>query len=225
MVRVKICGNTDAEQVRLCAACGADCAGFVVEYPTGVPWNLTREEAAPLVSLVPPMMARAVVTGGEPDKVLAIARFLRPHVVQLHTDNSLAETAAIAAELSGLGIGLIRAVRIDPVTGKASGPIADPLEAVLALEEAQVAAVLLDARTEDMPAGTGVALDWRMARGIREAARLPLILAGGLNPRNVRSAVEQVRPYAVDVITGVEASRRVKSPELVREFIRQAKWG
>lgn len=223
MVRVKICGNTDAEQVRLCAACGADCAGFVVEYPVAVPWNLSRNEAAALLSLVPPLMTRAVVTGGEPEKVLAVARFLRPHAVQLHTDNSLEETATIARKLSCLGIGLIRAVRIDPATGKAAGQIEDPLEAVLALQHAGVAAVLLDARTHDLPAGTGVALDWEMARQIREAASLPLILAGGLTPDNVRSAVERVQPYAVDVITGVEASRKVKSPQLVREFVRQAK--
>jgi len=223
MVRVKICGNTDAGQVELCAACGADCVGFVVEYPVAVPWNLAREEAAPLVARVPPMIARAVVTGGEAEKVLAIARFLMPHVVQLHTDNSLEETAAIGRELSGLGIALIRAVRIDAATGRASGEIEDPLEAVLALEQAGVAAVLLDARTRDMPAGTGVALDWAMAGRIREALRLPLILAGGLTPENVRSAVEQVRPFAVDVITGVEASRAVKSAERVRRFIQEAK--
>lgn len=223
MVRVKICGNTDAGQVELCAACGADCVGFVVEYPVAVPWNLAREDAAPLVARVPPMIARAVVTGGEAEKVLAIARFLMPHLVQLHTDNSLEETAAIAGELSGLGIALIRAVRIDAATGRASGQIEDPLEAVLGLEQAGVAAVLLDARTRDMPAGTGVALDWGMAGEIRAATELPLVLAGGLTPENVRRAVEQVQPFAVDVISGVEAARTVKSAERVRRFIQEAK--
>ena len=72
MVRVKICGNTDAEQVRLCVESGADCVGFVVEYPVSVPWNLSREQARGLVSLVPPMVTRAVVTGGGPEKVLAL---------------------------------------------------------------------------------------------------------------------------------------------------------
>lgn len=54
MVRVKICGNTNADQVELCVASGADCVGFVVEYPTRVPWNLSREQAVGLLSLVPP---------------------------------------------------------------------------------------------------------------------------------------------------------------------------
>ena len=223
MVRVKICGNTSADQVAMCWASGADCVGFVVEYPTPVPWNLSREQAAELLSLVPPMVTRAVVTGGGSEAVLGIARFLLPHLVQLHTDNTLEETAMIARELVPLGIGLIRALRIDVATGKASGEIPDPVKAALALQDAGVAGVLLDARTQDMPAGTGVSIDWGMALEVRKVLSVPLILAGGLTPGNVRSAVEQVRPYAVDVISGVEVSRTVKSPKLVREFVLQAK--
>lgn len=223
MVRVKICGNTSPEQAEWCAAAGADCVGFVVEYPAPVPWNLSRQRASELLSLVPPMVARAVVTGGAPNAVLALARFLMPHLVQLHTDNSLEETAAIARGLAPLGIGLIRALRIDVATGKASGPIADPVKAALALEEAGVVGILLDARTQDMPAGTGARIDWAMARDVRKILAVPMILAGGLNPANVRDAVEQVQPYGVDVISGVEVSRTVKSSDLVREFVRQAK--
>jgi phosphoribosylanthranilate isomerase len=223
MVRVKICGNTNAEQVAWCAAAGADCVGVVVEYPTPVPWNLSRAQAATLLAIVPPMVTRAVVTGGAAEAVLAIARRLAPHLVQLHTDNTLAETATIARELASLGIGLIRALRIDVATGRAAGEIPDPVAAALAIQDAGVAGVLLDARTQDMPAGTGARIDWEMACRVRRAISVPLILAGGLTPGNVRRAVEQVRPYAVDVISGVELSRTVKSPELVREFVLQAK--
>jgi phosphoribosylanthranilate isomerase len=223
MVRVKICGNTDAEQVGLCVASGADCVGFVVEYPIPVPWNLSRAQARGLLSLVPPMMTRAVVTGGTPQEVLAVARFLLPHLVQLHTDNTLEETAQIAKELASLGIGLIRALRIDVATAKACGEISDPVKAALALQETGVTALVLDARTQSMPAGTGLSVDWGTALEIRRVLSRPLILAGGLTPQNVRRAVEQVRPFAVDVISGVETSRCVKSPELVREFVRQAK--
>lgn len=223
MARVKICGNTDADQIRLGAEAGADCLGFVVEYPVPVPWNLASEEAAGLLALVPPMVTRAVVTGGEPDKVLAIARRLTPHLIQLHTDNSLAETAQVARGLAAMGIGLIRALRIDVATGEACGEIKDPIAAALALQDTDIAAVLLDARTADMPAGTGVSLSWQTARQVRDALSIPLILAGGLTPGNVASAIRQVRPYAVDVITGVEASRRVKDPALVRQFVIEAR--
>lgn len=223
MVRVKICGNTDADQVAWGVAAGADCLGFVVEYPVPVPWNLSREEARALFARVPPMISRALVCGGDPDQVIGLARELRPHLVQLHTDNTLAETGAIARALAPLGIGLIRALRIDVATGLAAGEITDPLAAARALESTGVAAILLDARTGEMPAGTGVSLDWGSAGRIRDELSVPLILAGGLTPENVRAAIEQVRPYAVDVISGVEVSRRVKSPELIRRFVHQAR--
>ena len=223
MVRVKVCGNTDADQVAWGVAAGADCLGFVVEYPVPVPWNLSRKEARALFARVPPMTTRALVSGGDPDQVIGLARELRPHLVQLHTDNTLAETAAIAQALAPLGIGLIRALRIDVATGLAGGEITDPLAAALALESTGVAAILLDARTGEMPAGTGVSLDWGSAGRIREGLSVPMILAGGLTAGNVRGAIEQVRPYAVDVISGVEVSRRVKSPELIRQFVRQAR--
>ncbi|NLX98408.1 MAG: phosphoribosylanthranilate isomerase [Rhodopirellula sp.] len=222
MVRVKICGNTDADQVRACVEAGADCLGFVVEYPIDVPWNLGRAEAKSLLDRVPPLVSRAVVTGGSPQTVLAIARTLRPHLLQLHTDNPLAETEYLARELASLGIALVRALRIDVATGEACGEVKDPIEAALALERTGLAAVLLDARTPNMPAGTGVSVDWPTARAVREALSIPLVLAGGLTPSNVRTAVETVRPYAVDVITGVEASRRVKDPALIRRFVREA---
>jgi len=223
MVRVKICGNTDANQVAWGVAAGADCLGFVVEYPVPVPWNLSREQARALFAQVPPMISRALVSGGDPDRVVALARELCPHLVQLHTDNTLAETAKIARVLAPLGIGLIRALRIDVATGLASGEISDPLAAARALASTGVAAILLDARTGEMPAGTGVSLDWEGAGRIRDELSVPLILAGGLTPGNVRAAIERVRPYAVDVISGVELSRRVKSPELIRQFVHQAR--
>ncbi|MDY0170667.1 MAG: phosphoribosylanthranilate isomerase [Thermoguttaceae bacterium] len=222
MTRVKICGNTEQQQVDLCVDAGADCLGFVVEYPVAVPWNLAREEARPLLCRVPPMIGRAVVTGGEPEHVLEIASTLLPHCVQLHTDNTLEETALLAKELARMGIDLIRALRIDATSGIARGEIADPVHAALALQDARAAAILLDACTVTMPAGTGTRVDWSIACRIRKAVHVPLILAGGLTPQNVARAIEQVRPYAVDVISGVEASRRVKDADLVRQFVANA---
>ncbi len=223
MTKVKICGNTDTGQVEMCVRAGADAVGFVVEYPVPVPWNLAREEAAGLLAAVPPFVSRVVVTGGAAETVIAIADFLSPDVVQLHTDNSIAETALVSRELTARGIGLVRALRIDVGTGETSGEIPDPIEAALALQGTGIRALLVDARTDSMPAGTGVSVSWDLARRIREAVRIPLILAGGLNAGNVREAIEAVRPYAVDVISGVELSRRVKDPALVEEFVRQVR--
>lgn len=223
MARVKICGNTDVGQVRMASEAGADCAGFVVEYPVDVPWNLSRDDARGLLAAVPPFMTAAVVTGGSAEHVLAVARALRPGIVQLHTDNPPDETAQIADCLAGDGMRLIRALRIDAATGLASGDLPDPVGAALVLQECGIAALLLDARTGSLPAGTGLALSREMARAVRDALRIPLILAGGLGPGNVAAAVEAVRPFAVDVISGVESSRRVKDASLVSAFVRAAK--
>lgn len=223
MVRVKICGNTDLEHVRIAVEAGADCVGFVVEYPTPVPWNLTCEEATDLIACVPPFVSRAVVTGGGADHVIAVAKKLRPHVLQLHTDNPIDETTLIAQELSRCGIGVIRALRIDVESGKAAGEIPDALHAAQRLEATGIAALLVDAKTESMPAGTGQCIDWQLVRRITKAVNIPVILAGGLTPDNVANAIASAKPYGVDVITGVELERRIKSPDLVKAFVLNAK--
>src|SRR5512136_1853651 len=125
VVRVKVCGNTDAAQVAMCVEAGVDCVGVVVEYPVAVPWNVTRQEARVLLAAVPPFVSRVAVTGGDLQQVLAIAQHVRPHFLQLHTDNTVAETAAIADELSALGIGVIKALRVDAETGLACGEVDD----------------------------------------------------------------------------------------------------
>jgi phosphoribosylanthranilate isomerase len=89
------------------------------------------------------------------------------------------------------------------------------------LDEYRVSAFLLDAFTPGMPGGTGETIDWELAR--QASARAKVILAGGLTPENVAEAVRTVRPYAVDVASGVEKAPGVKSRKLVTLFIREAK--
>jgi phosphoribosylanthranilate isomerase len=217
--RVKICGNTDVQQVRLAADAGADAIGIVVEYPVDVPWNLTREEAPGLFDAVPPFVTGVMVTGGGAAHVLELARVIRPQCIQLHTDNPIAETREIARELRAMRIALLRALRIDADQGIANGEEPDPIAAATELARSGVSGIVLDAQTSELPAGTGVRVDWELAARIRESIDIPLILAGGLTPANVDSAIRSVRPYGVDVISGVEAARRMKNPALVRAFV------
>jgi phosphoribosylanthranilate isomerase len=87
-------------------------------------------------------------------------------------------------------------------------------------------AILLDTRTEARLGGTGLTHDWAISRRIRDAvAATPVILAGGLTPGNVTGAIRQVRPYAVDVNSGVSLQRGRKSPALVEAFVRAARNG
>lgn len=221
--RVKICGVSDPSELAMVIESGADAAGFVTEYPEPVPWNMDRVRARDLLGRVPPFMTGVMVTGGASEKVLELAEYARPRLVQLHTDNSCAETAVIASGLAEMGIGLIRALRIRAGAAVACGDISDPLDAGRALEATGISALLIDSRTSSLPAGTGVQVDYELACRVKEAITVPLILAGGLTVGNIRQAVEAVRPYAVDVISGVEAARGVKAPELVREFVRAAR--
>ncbi len=76
MTRVKICGMTSEQDIRLCVEAGVNALGFVVEYPIDVPWNLDREKARELMSAVPPFVSRVIVVGDDPDLVVQLAKYL-----------------------------------------------------------------------------------------------------------------------------------------------------
>ena len=86
-----------------------------------------------------------------------------------------------------------------------------------------ISALLLDSKTSSMPAGTGVSFSWEIARQVRLAINVPLIIAGGLNPGNVRDAIKSIKPFAVDIISGVEDQPGRKDEQKVRAFIQAVK--
>ena len=219
MTRVKVCGVTNAGELGLCVEAGASALGFVVEYPQEVPWNLTRHQALELMHQVPPFVSRVIVVGGDPQSVIPVIELLRPHSVQLHGNEPLAVTAELVAQVHALGATAIKALRFSVETGECALPGDSPLEAAARLLETGVDAVLIDSYSSARAAGTGHSVDFRMARSIRDALRLPVILAGGLNADNVRQAIAAVAPYAVDVISGVEDASGRKDPAKVRAFI------
>jgi phosphoribosylanthranilate isomerase len=225
MIRVKLCGLMSREDVELAVAAGADSLGFVTEYPVPVPWNLTRRQAAELVRQTPPFVTTTAVVGGPVADMLDIARQVRPHFLQLHGDETAAEIRAVCAGLEDTGTRAIKALRIDVDSGAAKFEIPDPVGAATALAGTGIAALVIDSKTSSRPAGTGVALDWQLAARIAAAVDLPLILAGGLHPENVTAAVDAVRPYAVDVISGVESETGVKDAALARDFVAAARRG
>lgn len=217
MTRVKICGITCEEDIHLCVRCGVDAVGFVVEYPVEVPWNISREFAKGLIARVPPFVSRVVVVGGGLEQILPIAEATMPDALQLHGDESVEETATIVEYVRDRQIQVIKAVRV-----KVRGQDIDTDYIVKQCQEfAQtgISALLLDSRTEAMPAGTGVSFDWRLARRVKDALPVPLLLAGGLNVENVGKAIELVDPFGVDVISSVEGEPGRKQIGKVRAFI------
>ncbi len=223
MTRVKICGLMSEADVQMAVSAGADSLGFVTEYPIPVPWNIPRARSAELVASAPPFVTTTAVVGGAVREMVAIARTVRPHFLQLHGDETMEEIRAVCESLAGTATRVLKALRINVETGEALFAVKDPFEACTLLEQSGIAGLVLDSKTSSRPAGTGVPLDWSSLRRVREMIHLPVILAGGLTPGNVKRAMELVQPYAVDVITGVEREAGVKDPHRMRDFVKAVK--
>jgi phosphoribosylanthranilate isomerase len=220
LVKVKICGLTNAEDVLLAAKAGADALGFVVEVPVKTPRNLSRSEARRLMDSAPPFISTvAVMMPEDPSRAIELALFLRPSTVQLHGDETLSGVATITSELKRRGIKVVKSLVVDPETGEASFEITDPVAASKELMKAGVHALLLD-----KPKSSPKRDNWSIAKEIRKALEpFPLIVAGDLTPSNVADCVSFIRPYAVDVARGVESRPGKKDPVKVLEFIKRAK--
>lgn len=199
-VRVKICGTTSLKDALLCAEAGADALGFVF-CPQSKRY-VTPEVVRPIVRQLPPFIVKVGVFVNEsPEHVNAVADFCGLDCVQLHGDETPRECEQVRRPV-------IKAFRIP------SGE-APPFSAYA------VSAFLLDAYVPGVVGGTGQSFDWRLAVEVSRGRRV--ILAGGLTPENVGAAIRQVQPYAVDVVTGVEAQPGKKDPEKVRRFLRNVR--
>jgi phosphoribosylanthranilate isomerase len=206
-VRVKVCGITNADDLQLAVAAGTNAVGFVVGFPHS-PRNLRLDEAQRLMQQVPPfVVAVAVVPMADPVLIREVVRQCRPNLLQLHGGPPLASPPALSSPP-----GLMRVL---------SAKNADVMHHALQVHR-KFGAVLLDSHVGESIGGTGEIHDWRLSARIREQiAPTPLVLAGGLNPSNVQQAIRTVRPYAVDVSSGVEVAPGRKDPARVRELIRQ----
>ncbi len=209
-VKVKICGITREEDLEAACRIGADFIGFVVGVPSS-PRNLELEEAERLIKLVPKNVKSVLVTvPNSLEEVLEACRLLKPNIIQLHGGDFL--------DLSGLrerlpSISLVRAF-------SASESVVDRV-----VREARFAdGILVDSFAEGRVGGSGIVHDWNISRRVRDIIYpKPLILAGGLNPSNVSEAVKAVKPYAVDVSTGVESRPGFKDLFKMETFVKRAK--
>ena len=201
MVRVKICGITNASDAQCALKWGADALGFIFAES---PRRVSSQRVKAIVSAVGPWVATVGVFVNESVETMKrIAADCRLTAVQLHGE----ENAEAARSLSPLFV--IKTFHASPALDlKKAG-------------EYPADALLFDTAVQGLPGGTGKVFDWGLLAGSRLPARV--IVSGGLKPSNVREAVERVRPYGVDVSSGVESAPGKKSADLIREFILSAK--
>ena len=216
---LKICGLMTEEDVALCCRKGVEICGFVTEYPVPVPWNLSRDRCAELLPLTRGKAKSCLVTGGEADKLRSLALCLRPDLIQLHAGESLELTAALAADLAPLGIGVIKTVPASPEARLREFGTADPAACGEKLSRAGVYAARADARGPENAASAGLHADPVLFRAVRDAARCLTILGGGVKPDNCKEIIRELDPAALDVMSGVERAPGRKSEALLDSLL------
>ncbi|HIP96874.1 MAG TPA: phosphoribosylanthranilate isomerase [Anaerolineae bacterium] len=209
MTRVKICGITNVEDALATAEAGADLLGFLFYPPS--PRAVTPEQTRRIVEAVRRAQFTVRFVGvfvdEEADAVQQIVACCGLDYAQLHG----VESPGMVADLMGRGLKVIKAFRVRDGT------------TLTEIERYRATAYLLDAYVPGRQGGTGRTFDWNLAVQARQYG--PIILAGGLTPDNVAGAVRTVRPWGVDVASGVEAVPGRKDPAKVRRFIACAKTG
>lgn len=214
-----MCGMMRREDLAFCAELRIDAAGIVVEYPSPVPWNLTRVDGRRLVESASAGLQIVMVSSGTPDFIAELVAYVRPHFVQVHGDERLDDVAEIVERLRPMDVGVFRALRIVPETKEAAGEVSDPCQAAQAIAATGVSAIVVDSKVPQRPGGTGVSVDVDTIAAIVQSVDVPVIAAGGLRADNVGTIIERTKPWGVDVLTGIEAAPGEKDRVLMRQFV------
>ena len=202
-VKVKICGMTQLKDALFAAEQGADAVGFIFHDKS--PRLVTMEVAREIISKLPPFVDTVGVFVDETvEQVNEVAEYCGLDLVQLHGNEPPPFCRKIHRRV-------IKAFRVTD------------LQSLRQMERYPVTGFLLDTFCEDLRGGTGKTFDWNLALPAKKIG--PVILAGGLTPRNIGQAVSRVRPYGVDVCSGVEKSPGIKDPEKVRAFLENIRSG
>jgi phosphoribosylanthranilate isomerase len=194
--RIKICGLTREADVDAAVAAGADAIGFVMYARS--PRSVTIQRASELARRLPPFVTPVgLFVNADPADIAAAARAMPTLLLQFHGDESPRECTAA-------GRPFLRAARV--------GEGFDLVDFAARFADAQ--ALLLDAHVEGYGGG-GKVFDWSLVRG---AVPLPVVLSGGLHAGNVIHGIHTLRPWAVDVSSGVESSKGIKDADSIRRF-------
>lgn len=210
--RVKICGNRTKAEALGAIAYGADAIGILVGPHTESQKHFVDEStAAEIIASLPPFAIAVIVTTYSTfESIRMMIEVTHARVVQCHSDIRVEDIAQLRAHFPA-----VRFIAVVHVTGMES--IAHAKQSATAAH-----ALLLDTGHGGVAGGTGVTHDWELSAQIVKSVSIPVILAGGLSPDNVRGAIEKVRPYAVDVRSGVCTPIGEKDAEKLQAFINNA---
>jgi phosphoribosylanthranilate isomerase len=212
-MRVKICGIKNSIDLSIALKAGADAVGFITDVPVETPRKLSLEDASGLISEVPVFVTSVlVIMPQDAEEAIRMIGASGPAAVQIHNELPVSELYRIRET----GVKIIKTI-----------PIAEGADPEILIEqikrlEGVADAVLLDTALDGKTGGTGVPHNWEVSSRIVLSTKLPVILGGGLNPENVGKAVRSVRPYAVDVASGVEKGGK-KNERKVIDFINNAR--
>ena len=196
--RIKICGITRVDDARAAVESGADAIGLVFYPPS--PRNVSPEQARAIIAVIPPFVTIVgLFVDPAQEQVESVLSACTLDLLQFHGDET-------PGSCSRFGVPYIKAARVRPDS--------DLVQYLSPYHAAR--GWLLDAYHDRLYGGTGASFDWKLIP--RDLAR-PVILSGGLTPDNVGAAVRQVRPWAVDVSSGVESAKGIKDAAKVAAFI------
>ena len=200
-VKVKICGMTNLNDVKVAVDGGVDAVGFIFYKKS--PRSVTMQTVREIVLELPPFVNSVGVFVDETaEQINKIADRCNLDRVQLHGDESPAFCKKIRRRV-------IKAIRVKDI------------QSLKKLSDYPVSSFLLDTFSEDQYGGTGKVFDWNLAFPAKKYG--PIILAGGLTPNNVRQAIQRIRPYGVDVCSGVESRPGIKDHKKMQAFLKNVK--
>ncbi|MDV4342822.1 phosphoribosylanthranilate isomerase [Methanoculleus sp. YWC-01] len=210
-MRVKFCGTASLADMRCATDAGCDALGFIMGVTHQSSDFITPTEAAKMIRHLPPFIEPVAVTHlQETEDLITLVRDSHCTTLQIQNTIKPSEMDVIRDALPYVTI--LKAVHVTDESaikmGKHYEPYAD--------------ALILDTRTAEKLGGTGIPHDWDISAAIVANSAVPVILAGGLTPENVSEAIRKVRPYGVDVHTGVKKNG-VRNPERARAFAREAR--
>ena len=208
---IKVCGiQTVAEALGVIEA-GANTIGMLLGVPEYVEDKITPEIAKQIVASVPEGIRTVMVTHLlEVNEIIKIANYTRVTAIQIHNVLDTVDIEQLRQKLPDLE--LIKAIHVLDHSAVDQAKMYEPYSDM----------ILLDTKVKDRIGGTGQTHDWNISKEIVNELNIPVILAGGLNPKNVGSAINKVNPYGIDANSGLENEEGLKDFEKIRLFARAA---